>query len=230
MVIKPRRARPDSYTKILIHSQGANGSVVFRDSSQSGHVITANGNVQISTGTSKFSPVSMYFDGTGDYLSMPDSDDWNFGSGLLTIDTWAYFLSIDSGGYHTFVVQRESYPTASMQFFYAGASSLLRISYNDTAIISQSWTPSLNTWYHIAFIRGWGGNANDWALTVDGAILGTVATTNPTLGDYAAQLEIGAGFGGSVGGNAFNGYIDELRISKGIARWTSNFTPPTRRY
>src|SRR3972149_9214360 len=66
----------DSYTKLLLHMDGANGSTTFTD--EMGQAVTANGNAQISTAQSKFGGASGLFDGTGDYLSVPASADWDF--------------------------------------------------------------------------------------------------------------------------------------------------------
>jgi hypothetical protein len=93
-------------------------------------------------------------------------------------------------------------------------------------INAVAWaTPLINTWYHVALQRGWDGAANKWSIAVNGTSLGstTLATTYPNV---AAALQIGAG----ATGIGFNGWIDEFRISKGTARWTSNFTPTTRAY
>lgn len=68
----------DSETKLLIHSDTTSGSTTFSDSSDSIHTITLNGDVVHSGNTSKFGDTSMYFDGSGDYLSVPDSTDWDF--------------------------------------------------------------------------------------------------------------------------------------------------------
>ena len=96
-----------------------------------------------------------------------------------------------------------------------------------TPINAVEWPSGavVNTWYHIALIRGWGGTANSWTVTLNGTNLGetTLATTYP---DVAAALQIGSG----ATGIAFNGWIDELRISKGVARWVANFVPPTFAY
>ena len=89
-----------------------------------------------------------------------------------------------------------------------------------------SWSPSLNTWYHLAFVRsgttGWffinGDNTNSVEQT---------AFSSNSLPDLASSVYMGTNFQGNY---PLNGWLDELRISKGIARWTANFTPPTAEY
>ena len=83
----------DNYTKLLLHFDGTDGSTTFVDSSPSGKTVTAVGNAQIDTAQYKFGGASGLFDGNGDYLSVPDSDDWYFGTGDFTIDAWARFAN-----------------------------------------------------------------------------------------------------------------------------------------
>lgn len=83
LIPQTEAAGNDVYTKLLIHSDTTNGSTVFEDSSGQGHSITANGNAQHSTTTPKagFGNSSIKFDGTGDYLSIPDSDNLDLSKG-----------------------------------------------------------------------------------------------------------------------------------------------------
>ncbi|MFB3885601.1 MAG: chitobiase/beta-hexosaminidase C-terminal domain-containing protein [Thermodesulfobacteriota bacterium] len=85
----------DSYTKSLLHMNGADGSTTFTDDAPGGsHTWTAYGDAQIDTSQSKFSGASGLFDGSGDYLSSPDSDDWYWGTGDFTIDFWVRFAAL----------------------------------------------------------------------------------------------------------------------------------------
>ena len=84
----------DAYTVLLLHCNGVDESTTFTDSSGGGvgspHTVTAVGNAQIDTAQKKFDTGSALFDGTGDYLSLEDSDDWDFGTGDFTVDCWIY--------------------------------------------------------------------------------------------------------------------------------------------
>ncbi len=75
-------------TKLLIQSNNTDGSKNIEDTSIFGKEVTVNGDVQHSTGANKLGNTSLYFDGTGDYLHLNDSADWDFGSGDFTIDFW----------------------------------------------------------------------------------------------------------------------------------------------
>lgn len=187
--------------------------------------VTANGNAQISTAQSKFGGASAYFDGTGDYLSIPDSDDWNYGSGDFTIECWIRTTSIgtvqeiisqiDSGGYKPVYFAINS---AGKIVLYASSNGTSYDIANGTASTS---TLSTNTWYHIALVR----NSNLFKVYLNG-IEEISVTSSSSLFNADGTLRIGSG----NGGNYFIGYIDEIRISKGIARWTSAFTPSTLEY
>ena len=105
-----RNVSADEHAILLIPSDTTDGSTVFEDKSGIAHQITANGDVHHSTTQSKFGSSAIYFDGNGDYLSIPDSEDWNFGSGDFTIDFWVRFDSwppeISHDAYRYFVDNR----------------------------------------------------------------------------------------------------------------------------
>ncbi|MPN39632.1 hypothetical protein SDC9_187160 [bioreactor metagenome] len=91
------------------------------------------------------------------------------------------------------------------------------------SITSASFTAS--QWHHFAFIR----SGNNFCLAVDGA-LGSASTYSGAL-DYDSSQPVMIGYQtGQSSAFYYDGYIDEFRVSKGIARWTSNFTPPTSEY
>src|SRR3990167_9675179 len=78
----------DAFTKLLLHCDGVDAATSFPDVSASAHTVTANGNAQVDTAQSKFGGASLIVDGTGDYLSVPDHADWDFGTGDFTVDFW----------------------------------------------------------------------------------------------------------------------------------------------
>jgi hypothetical protein len=202
---------PDGYTKALLHMNGANGSTVFTD--ETGKIWTPYGNVQIDTSQSIFGGASAYFDGDGDYLETPIQADFNIGSGDVTIDFW--FKSIATAG----VSQRICgvYKTVVLQL---GTSGSISFVINTTT--HQGVDITADVWHHCALVK----LGSIITLYVDGVSLGTM--TNPTIDDCLYNFNIG-GIGGLTGNN-FKGWIDEFRFSKGIARWTANFTPPTSEY
>ncbi len=212
----------DSNTVSLLHMNGTDGSTTFTDNAAGGtHTWTAQGNAQIDTAQSKFGGASGLFDGTGDYVDTPDSDNWNFGSGDFTIDGWVRLNSLAavnsivsqyvSGG-NDWVLYTQG--DGSVRF-YAGGASIVDM----TSVSSEVTT---NTWYHLAVTR----SGNNWKLFKNGTQIASSGATG-AMPDYASLLYIGAY---NPPAYFFDGSIDELRISKGIARWTANFTPPTCEY
>jgi hypothetical protein len=196
---------------LLLHGNGTNSSTTITDSSLTPKTVTAFGNAQISTAESKFGGASIAFDGTGDYLTVPNSSDLQFGSGDFTIETWAYIQNSSS---YTIV----SYPVAGglLIAFYAGLFRVRRYAVAD--VITTSSPPPLNAWTHIAVCKS--GRAT--RLFFNGVQAGSTAadTSNYTVGTDLYIATDNAAF-------ILNGLIDDLRITKGVARYTANFTPPT---
>jgi len=202
----------DANTKLLLHFDG--------DVSTSAHVVTSNGNPQLNAVTTKWNG-SMYFDGNGDYLTIPDSDDWNFGSGDFTIDGWVNFSSV--AGQQFIFNQRDDANHAHELNLNIGAFKWA--AYNGGALweFSRVVSLSIDTWYHVAAVR----YGNSLRLYLDGQLLGNAHSFSGTSPNLSAPFEIGRWSGGGL---YLNGYLDELRISKGIARWTTDFTPETGPY
>ena len=219
----------DSYAKLVLHCDGADASTTFTDDGTTGHTVTANGDAQIDTAQQKFGTGSGLFDGTGDYLSVPDHADWDFAAGDFTVDFWVRFNSVAANctfaGQSTGGTDRAwsiQWTTSNLLFFqYSTAASGGSANANAW---SFAWTPSTATWYHVAVVR----NGADLKAFIDGTQIGiTQNISTDTIRDSAVELRIGVR---NDAGSPLNGWLDELRISKGIARWTANFTPPTEAY
>jgi len=202
------------------------------DSSESANSVTANGNAQIDTAQSKFGGASGLFDGTGDYLSLADSADWVFGTGDFTIDGWVRFNNLPGVGDHQFLYAQFLDDQNGVAWFAQYAGGIYYISFSAVSagspIVDVSWNVSaafaINTWYHLAIIR----SGNYLYLFKDGSQVGSAASLTGIMPDVAASLYIGS-TAWSIN-YAIDGWLDEFRVSKGVARWTSSFTPPTRPY
>ena len=206
----------DSYTKLLLHADG--------DDSSSEHTFENNGDVILNSSDGKFGG-SLYLDGTGDYLSLGDSDDWDLGNDDFTIESWVRFNSLDG---NPVITAHYTNDTERWHFFYNSNGNLKFWSYiggTQYEVLSDSWTPSLGTWYHVACVR----KENTISFFVDGKEKGDGSYTQ-TIPDMTDVLSIGARQVGGSFGQYFNGSIDELKISKGLARYDSNFTPDTTPY
>ena len=212
----------DSYTKLLLHCNGADGSTTFIDSA-TGKTVTAVGNAQIDTAQSKFGGASALFDGNDDYLTIPDSADWDMGTGAFTVDYWIRFVSLATGAGRDCMVDVGG---VTLGFFirYWGDQGL-EISGSDAAGILTPWTPSLNTWIHVAVVR----TGNSLMAFIDGTQIGSTFDCTAWNINQSAGVYIGSSIGNPTT-EEVDGWMDEIRISKGIARWTANFTPPNRAY
>ena len=227
-------ALDDSYSKVLLHMDGADGSQTFTD--ESGKTWTANGNAQIDTAQSVFGGASGLFDGAGDYITTPDHDDFSLGSGDFTIDcrirpavvntrmyiiaqinaaggttsqTFEILIGITAGGVATNGAIRGGIFSGGTGYFAGSNGAVL----------------SANTWYHIALAR----YGNTLTMYLDGTALPTTADVTGVTVTDPAQVET-IGRWGDRSEYYYNGWIDEFRFSKGIARWTANFTPPSVAY
>jgi len=186
------------------------------------------GNAQIDTTTKKFGTGSMEFDGTGDYLSAEASptvtQNMTFGTGNFTIEMWVYLNQTPgAGGFRILYDTRPNlthgpYP----MIYFDGANATVKYFVNNADRITGG-NLSTSTWYHLAICR----SGTSTKLFIDGTQSGSTYTDST---DYLAyRLYIGASSFAS-GFYAINGYIDDLRITKGIARYTANFTPPTEAF
>ena len=223
--------KSEAFTTLLIHADGAAGSTSFKDARNPTRTITASGNAQISASQSKFGSGSASFsNGAADYLTVSNSDDFNFGNKDFTIDFWVRFNSVadTSQGF-----MRTSGTSGSsgwaMQY---NSSDRLAFYANASIILTSTTIPSAGTWYHIAVTR----SGSTWRLFINGAQEDTL-TNAASINDSDNPLEIGRGCTASAGAwfacsnfDTFDGWIDELHIIKGVVLWTANFTPPTRPY
>ena len=177
--------------------------------------ITANGNAQVSTAQNKFGGASALFDGTGDYLSVATSTDFGFGTGDFTIEGWFYKTSATS---QWIFDTRTTTPQVSVAVQSQG-SGTIRLLVSGSFVVTSSNSHTNNAWNHLAISRASGVTR----LFINGVVsTNTYSDTN----NYGATkpLIIGAQYNGTT---AFAGYIDEFRVTKGLARYTTTFTPST---
>ena len=193
-----------------------------------GHVVTLKGNVARSATQSKFGGYSAYFDGTGDFLTTPASADFAFGSGDFTIEAWIY--PTNSSTEQGVVTRWSTAATTNEAFFFGirpgGVLVLLLSSTGQYQPANDIATPTgavtYNAWNHIACCRS-GGNIY---MYVNGLL---VKTTTFSGSVYASTLATSVGASVNAA-TPFFGYIDDLRITKGVARYTENFTAPNEAF
>jgi hypothetical protein len=216
----------DDYTKALLHMNGENGSKTFID--EIGHTVTAYGDAAISTAQSKFGGASGHFDGNGDYLVISASSDLEFEGGDFTVDFWAYISGTglqwfySGASDYTFFITYNSAGTGKLGIYASSDGYSWFISADPGGNGIGATTVPLNQWNHIAVTR----SGNTWRIFLNG-VKDLEITASGSIVNKNENKIIGRHPNGSY---CFNGYIDEFRISKGIARWTSDFTPPTQEY
>ncbi|KUG22535.1 hypothetical protein ASZ90_007689 [hydrocarbon metagenome] len=220
-------------TKLLLHMDGTNGSTTFIDSSPGAKTITPHGNAQLSTAQKKFGTASGLFDGDSDWVTAPSSTDWSFGTGNFTVDFWlrknTSFDSnyrglcgqyVDSNNYWYF---RYKPGTLGIAFFYFKVveGGVVKADYSTSGL-----SMSTNTWYHIELVR----NGTAIYIFVNGvarSITANTAISTKSMPVFSVLFDVGASHSNGL---TFKGYLDEFRVSNGIARHTANFTPPTAPY
>jgi hypothetical protein len=190
------------------------------------NVLETVGDAKISTTQSKFGGSSMFFDGTGDYLTIPTSPNLQFGTGDFTLELWTYFISRSVGG-SCFINNYNNYAAGSLGIFAGhagGNTSKYQVSYNGSSFpsIQSSISIIYNQWAHLALVR----SGTTITLYINGVADGTITSASAALNGVGSTWFIGTA-GDSIANYYVNGYIDDLRITKGFARYTANFTPPT---
>lgn len=213
----------DPNTKLLLHCDGN-----ILDSSKSAHILT---DISTSSSTSiyKFGNASRYFNSSA-YLSTPASSDFVFGSGDFTIDLWIYPSAVGQSN-NTEIIVKHADATALAGYAIDMSSGTYNLRFKASSN-GSSWditsgtvigTLTQDIWTHIAVVR----SGNTFYLFKDGVLANTLTSSAALYDSGSSPLLIG---GGNYTSTYFQGAMDELRISKGVARWTSDFTPPTAPY
>jgi hypothetical protein len=173
----------------------------------------------LSTTVTKFGATSLYFDGTGDYLRTPTTQTLALGSGNFTVELWVNMVSNDIN--QTILDQRPdgshgAYPAILFE------SRYIRWYVSSATQIQSTSQLSFNTWYHVAICR----SAGVTKMFIDGVQSGSSwsDSTNYLIGANGQTIGASTWYGGTAN---INGYLDDVRVTKGYAYYTSNFTPPT---
>lgn len=217
----------DEYTKLLDHFNGPDAGQNFQDYSGQNHTITANGDAQHFSHPLLDGRGALYFDGSGDYLHIPDSDDFNFGSNAFTIDFW-FKDDGSSANYPSFIATQGGWANGfAIRYNNVGQAQKVSVHWQPEGdpILTSTNTFATGTWHHVAVVR----SGSNLYLFVDGTLEDSDSSISTDL-DLAYGGSVRLGWATWDGGNGYyKGYITEMRISD-IARWTSGFTPETSQY
>lgn len=219
-----------SNVSLLLHADGTNGSTTFTDSSSNNFTVTSVSSAAISTSIYQFGSGSISLNGTSQYLTVPDSSAFDFGSGDWTVECWVRVTSLSTNRAVIFKrvdnlnderwVGMGIAPNGTVGGLVASSSTAWGVNASTTS------TVSLNTWTHLALVR----NGSDVSLYVNGTK--NTLTTTASFSVYKDTAPVLIGLSGTTGiyPYYFAGNIDEVRITKGVARYTASFTPPSQAF
>ena len=186
--------------------------------------LETEGNTRISGQQTKFGTGSMYFDGTNDSLKLPNNPNLIMSTGNWTIEFFMYYDQSSFSGYRTIIDQRDSSDSETSIVIYFDAGNSLDF-YTAGAMRADIDISSLSvrTWHHVALVK----NGSTTKFYLDGTATGTSDTSDTRDYVAAGDTHIGERYNTS---QHFLGYLDDFRITKGVARYTSNFTAPTKAF
>ena len=204
-----------NYASISLLLHGAN----LADNSPTPKTVTAVGNAAVSTVQSKFGGSSFAFDGAGDYLTVPASTATSFDTGDFTVEMWLYANSTgaDMALYDGMALGGIGGRNNSFLLHMATGGTLKIFTAGAVAVSTASVITALQ-WTHIAVSRSAGS-----LKVFIGGILGATLTLSTNMTPGGAVIGVLAD---SPAGYNLNGYLDDIRVTKGVARYTANFSPP----
>jgi hypothetical protein len=183
------------------------------------NVLETVGNAQISTAQSKFGGSSMYFDGSGDYLVAPAQELTSL-TGNFTVEFWAYR---PSSGNNFFYTTGDDALSSGISIYIGNSGNNLRV-YNANGVVIDAALSGISfptlTWTHIALVR----SSGVVKLFAAGSQAGSNWSSSTT---FSGRVYLATEFNNGSTSGTGNCYLQDFRITKGYARYTSNFTPPT---
>ena len=214
----------DSDVSLLMHLDGADNGTTFTDETGT-HSFSANSGAITDQDQKVFGTASLEcVDGTDDYIYCNDHADFQMGAsgtGDFTIDFRIRFDNLPAAGQLDGICGQYQDASNRWRVGYDKDAATLGIFNNPTPNTQWSWSPSEDTWYHVAIVRAGGTHA----AYIDGVALTPSGTQTGTYGDVTGNFNIGWDGENSKS----DGWIDEFRIST-VARWSANFTPRDQAY
>ena len=221
----PPTSAPTAISGTTFLLNGTNGGIIDQTGMNN---LTTVGDAKISTAVKKYNSSSILFDGAGDYLTIAGSPLFAFDTGNFTIETWIYPVAVGTGSYQYPVLfscggtdgsttgqfsMYLAHPAGQNVFYYFNGSA--------SALTSGGTNPSTGAWSHVALVRTSGtmkyfvNGTQQWSTAIS-VIMGN----NTDVNTFGIRT-------GNTGQCAFNGYMDDIRVTKGYARYTTTFTAPT---
>ena len=207
---------PLSSSGTSLHIKGTDASII--DKSQ-GSNLKLTGSVGSTTQVKFSNTKSMYFDGSGDYISIPENKLFGFSTNDFTVEFWVYFNDVSNG---QTVYSNLDTASGLQPHLYVSNTSVYYYTQGADRITSSS--VATGQWYHVALSR----SSSSTKLFINGTQSGSTYSDGNNYGQ-SNPLGIATYWnsGSPVGTQTLSGYIQDLRVTKGLARYTANFTPPT---
>ena len=203
---------------LLCHCEGTSGSTTLVD--ETGKLFAAVGGAQLSTAEHKAGSSSILLDGNGDWFQTNSSlSGFVFGTGDFTIEA-----SVKTSDANTVLLDFYLGGQSGWQVFITSSGYLQW--YTNAVIKTGSIVVNNNVWRDIAIVR----SSGNLYFFVDGVMDGAPTTHTQDLSYQATVFAIGAQVGSRVSTYDYSGYIDEVRITKGVGRYTANYTPSSTRF
>lgn len=220
---RPVYVQTDPYwssVSALLHMDGVDASTSIAD--QTGGLWTASGGANLKTDIFKFGASALRLDGIDSFVSGPSTTEFAFGTGDFTIEFWFYCGASLGGSTPQRVFSAKWGAGLSKSWLIDYYLGNLRCVVDDTShsshVTQAGSTFTSGTWYHIAWTRSSGTSY----IFIDGTLMHSEAFAHD-ISESSAQVLIGYKGDGS-GSEYLTGRIDEFRITKGVARYTSSFT------
>lgn len=204
----------------------------FIDNSSNNFAITVNGTPSVQR-FSPFSPTSAYstssiggsgyFNGSTDWLQIANNAAFDFGASNFTVEAWIYVTGGSGADREIFCMNQGAYPSGYEWALALNSSNKVMFNFLGSSFVNMvgTTTIALNTWYHVAAVR----NGSTVTLYVNGVAETTAAAQ--TIQTTGSAITIGRDLENVGGGRFFTGYISDVRVNKGTAVYTANFTPPS---
>ena len=206
---------------LLMHMDGTNNQISFSnsDSSKYNRQVNRYGDTKLSSDQAYFGTTSAYFDGSGDYLAVPNASDMSFGTGDFTVELW---VNIPNYGRDNFIFGTTTPGKLMIQIINGGQLWMGRHNIVWDVGPGHGLYTNIqpNTWAHLAVTRSQGSVR----VFVNGSMIGSPVSSS-NIYDIDTLL-----IGSHDNSSFFNGYMDDLRVTNGIARYTSNFSIPTEAF
>lgn len=208
---------------LLCGFNGTDGSTSLLDESSYARTLTPNGNAQIDTAQAKFGVSALLMDGSGDFVTAADAPELDFGTGEFTLDLFIRFNGSVPASAAFLSKFTASSVTSSFLFGKSGTSLTLNwySAGGNFRSVNGVGSWAADTWYLLSADRA----VDTFRVYQDGAVLGSGTHASENMNDSSGVLQLGQYFSGSP--QHWNGWMDEVRMTKGVGRHRGAFTPPT---